>query len=56
MSVEINIQFIFKNRARIQANIDAFVDECWDPMLMGLSDDKIKTISSDSCSSGFLWY
>ena len=46
MSVEINIQFILKNRARIQASIDAFVDECWDPMLMGLSDDEIKKISS----------
>ena len=46
MSVEINIQFVFKNRARIQANIDAYVDEWWDPMSMGLSDSEIKTISS----------
>ena len=46
MSVEINVQFVFKNRARIQANIDAYVDEWWDPMSMGLSDSEIKTISS----------
>lgn len=46
MSVEINIQFIFKNRARMRVDIDAYVDEDWDPMSMGLSDSEIKTIST----------